>query len=212
MRIYYLLSGTDKVNGFYDNVIEYLKRDIKDNSIVTFIASSFDEFDKNDLYYNNMLKFFSDINIRFRESYLIDDRITNEEAIKYIEKSNVVYIMGGNPKQEMKNIKRYNLTEALKYFNGIIIGVSAGSINMNKNICYVDENNEILEYQGIGLTDYNVAPHLDFNNKVYLEEILRVSKIKRTIALPNESFIRIEDGNAEVVGEHYYFDNGNIEG
>lgn len=211
MKLYYLLSGTDKVKGFYDSVIEYLKRDIKDNSTVTFIASSFDEFDKNDLYYNNMLKFFDDINIRFKESYLIDDRKLKEEAIKHIEKSDVVYIMGGHPKREMENIQRYNLIEPLKYFDGIIIGVSAGTINMNKNICYVDENNEILEYQGIGLTDYNIAPHLDFNNNIYLEEILRVSKITRTIALPNESFIRIVDGNEEVIGEHYYFDNGNIE-
>lgn len=211
MKTYYLLSGTDKIEGFYNSVIPYLKKDIANNYVITFITSSFDEYDKNDFYYNNMIKFFNDIDIYFKDAYLIDSRKTKEEVVDYINKSNVVYIMGGNPEEEMKSIKQYNLIEPLKNFKGIIIGVSAGSINMNENVCYVDENDEILQYSGIGLTNYNIAPHLNFNNKAYLEEIFRVSKIKRTIALPNESFIRIEDGKEEIVGEHYYFDNGNIE-
>jgi len=214
MKIYYLLSGNDKEKGFYDSVIKYFQKDIKDNSTITFIASSFNNYEKNDLYYNNMIKFFNDINIKFKEIYLIDTRITKEEAKELIKSSDIVYIMGGDPYSEMESINSYNLIEVLKKFEGIIIGVSAGSINMNTNICYVDENNNIKEYKGIGLTDYNIAPHLDFNNIDYLKEIFRVSKIIKTIALPNESFIRVENGIPEVIGDSYIVENEtiNIEG
>lgn len=214
MKIYYLLSGTDKEKGFYNSVIEYFQKDIKNNSTITFISSSFDNYDKNDLYYNNMIKFFNDIDINFNKTYLIDNRINKEKAKEIIESSNIVYIMGGDPYSEMQSINSYNLTEVLRKFEGIIIGVSAGSMNMNNNVCYIDENNNIKEYNGIGLADFNIYPHLDFNNIDYLKEIFRVSKIRKTITLPNESFIRVENEVPEIIGEHYIVEDEtiNIEG
>jgi len=214
MRIYYLLSGNDKEKGFYSSVINYFKKDIKVNSVITFISSSFDNYEKNDAYYDNMIRFFNNIDVIFKETYLIDNRIDKEDARKIIEKSDVIYIMGGVPHIEMQNIQSYDLIKPLINFEGIIIGVSAGAINMNKNVCYIDEENNIKEYAGIGLTDFNIAPHLDFNNIDYLKEIFRVSKVRKTIALPNESFIRVEDGIPEIIGEHYIVEDQtiNIEG
>lgn len=216
MKIYYMLSGNDKEKGFYSSVIKYFQKDIKKKSTITFIASSFDNHKKNDLYYNAMIKFFNDIDIYFENTYLIDSRISIEEAKELIKSSDVVYLMGGDPYREMQSINSYELKETLINFDGIIIGVSAGSMNMNSNICYVDEDDgkTIIEYTGLGLADFNIYPHLDFNNIDYLKEIFRVSKIRKTIALPNESFIRIENNIPEVIGDSYVVENEtiNIEG
>ena len=38
MKINYLLSGVDKELGFTSEHAKYLKKDIKENSIITFIA------------------------------------------------------------------------------------------------------------------------------------------------------------------------------
>ena len=46
--INYLFSGIDKVNGFTKEQATSLKKDIKDNSIITFIASDFDNIEKTD--------------------------------------------------------------------------------------------------------------------------------------------------------------------
>lgn len=210
MKIYYLLSGIDKEKGFYKSVIDYLKKDIKNNSVISFISCYFDNYEKNDLYHNNMIKNFSNIGINFKETYLIDGRLDKEKTRKIINKSDVIYIIGGNPYIEMENIKSYNLIDTLREFNGIVIGVSAGSMNMCNNVCYIDEENNIKEYEGIGLIDINIAPHLDFNNIDYLKEIFRVSKIRKTIALPNESFIRIANKNIQIIGEHYIVENETI--
>ena len=74
----------DKENGFTEKQAEYLKKDIKDNSVITFIASSFDSNEKNTLFYDKHLKLFEKINITFKESYLIDSRITKEKALTWI--------------------------------------------------------------------------------------------------------------------------------
>lgn len=211
MKKYILLSGTDKTNGFYEEQAKYLSKELPNNSNITFIASSFDNYETNDLYYINMIRFFNKINIYFNKTYLIDNRLNKQEAQELILKSNIIYIMGGIPQSEMNSIKEYDLIDSIKNFDGTVIGVSAGSINMNKNICYVEENNEIVEYQGIGLVDYNIAPHLDFNNIDYLKEIFRVSKIRRTIALPNETFIVVEDNKETIYGDYYYFENETFE-
>lgn len=44
--INYLMSGIDKENGFTSEQVNSLKKDIKDNSVITFIASNFDNIEK----------------------------------------------------------------------------------------------------------------------------------------------------------------------
>ena len=211
MAKYYLFSGIDKKRGFTKNQAAYLKKDLHNNLTITFIASSFDNFNVNDDYYNNMLNFFNKIEVKIKTSYLIDDRISSKDAVRYIKESDAIFIMGGYPSEEMKNISKYKLVPILKKFPGIIMGVSAGSINMNKNICYIDKNQSIVKYKGIGLVDFNIAPHLDFNNDKYLQEIYTVSKKVKTLGLPNDSFIIVNDDNIEIIGEYYFFEKGQIE-
>ena len=42
MKINYLFSRVDRVNGFNDNQKKYLKEDMNNNMSITFIASLFD--------------------------------------------------------------------------------------------------------------------------------------------------------------------------
>lgn len=206
MKIEYLLSGFDKNVGFTGEVVSLFQQDIKDNSTITFIASSFDNYEKTDKHYNNLIKFFKDININFKNVYLIDNRITKDTAQKYILESDVVFLMGGDPEKEMISIKEYDLVDILRERCGLTIGVSAGSMNMASYVCYLDEEKgmDILEYDGIGLTNLYIYPHLDLTNIDYIKEIFDVSKKKDLILLPDNSFIRIENGKEKFYGEHYY--------
>ena len=51
MRINYLFSDISKEQGFNEIQREYLKKDIKNNDTIVFIATTFDDYEKNDLYY-----------------------------------------------------------------------------------------------------------------------------------------------------------------
>lgn len=184
MRINYLFSDISKEQGFNEIQREYLKKDIKNNDTIVFIATTFDDYEKNDLYYNNLIKHFKNIDITFNKAYLIDNRVAKDLAKDYILKSK----------------------------EGIILGVSAGSMNQSSRVVYKnDYNNYVIEdYEGLGYIDINIYPHLDFNNIDYLKEVFEVSNYTKTVALPNDSFIRIENNNIDFVGEYYTIQNSKI--
>lgn len=209
MKINYLFSGIDKEKGFTDIQRKYLKEDIKENSTIVFIASTFNN-ENNDFYYNKILGCFKNININFKESYLIDDRISKEESHNLIKKSNIVFLMGGDINLQMQSIIEYELKELLKNKEGIIIGVSAGSMNQASRVVYKDEfqNNIIFDYEGISLTNISIYPHLDFSNADYMNELLEVSNYTPLIALPNDSFIKIKDDVVEYIGDYYKVEKG----
>ena len=213
MKINYLFSKIDRDKGLNNNQIKYIKEDIKNNMSITFIASLFNEYERNDKQIKEIIKVFNNINITFNKVHLIDNRISKENSIKYIEESNIIYLLGGSPEEEMKSIKEYKLFDILKEREGITIGTSAGAMNQAKKIIYKDDfdNYKIKEYEGLGIIDYNIYPHFDINNKEYMEEVYEVSKYIKIIGLPNESFIRIKENNIEVIGKYYIIKDGAIE-
>ena len=212
MRINYLFSDISKEQGFNEIQREYLKKDIKNNDTIVFIATTFDDYEKNDLYYNNLIKHFKNIDITFNKAYLIDNRVDKDLAKDYILKSNIIFLMGGDTKKQIDSVKEYDLFEILKSKEGIILGVSAGSMNQSSRVVYKnDYNNYVIEdYEGLGYIDINIYPHLDFNNIDYLKEVFEVSNYTKTVALPNDSFIRIENNNIDFVGEYYTTQNSKI--
>ena len=212
MRINYLFSGISKEQGFNEIQRKYLKKDIKNNDTIVFIATTFDDYEKNDLYYNNLIKHFKNIDITFNKAYLIDNRVDKDLAKDYILKSNIIFLMGGDAKKQIDSVKEYDLFEILKSKEGIILGVSAGSMNQSSRVVYKnDYNNYVIEdYEGLGYIDINIYPHLDFNNIDYLKEVFEVSNYTKTVALPNDSFIRIENNNIDFVGEYYTIQNSKI--
>lgn len=212
MRINYLFSDISKEQGFNEIQREYLKKDIKNNDTIVFIATTFDDYEKNDLYYNNLIKHFKNIDITFYKAYLIDNRVAKDLAKDYILKSNIIFLMGGDTKKQIDSVKEYDLFEILKSKEGIILGVSAGSMNQSSRVVYKnDYNNYVIEdYEGLGYIDINIYPHLDFNNIDYLKEVFEVSNYTKTVALPNDSFIRIENNNIDFVGEYYTIQNSKI--
>lgn len=208
MKINYLFSGVDKEKGFYEVQSKYLKQDIKENQIITFIASTFDNHEQNIMYKNKILEFFSKINITFKENYLIDNNVTKEKAKDFIKKANIIYLMGGDTYLQNNSLDEYELKPLIKE-KSFIIGVSAGSLNQTKRVIYQDYN-DIKDYEGLGFTNISIYPHLDFLNIDYLKEIFKISKITKLIALPNSSFIRIENNKEMFIGDYYEIENEKI--
>lgn len=208
-RIIYLLSGFDKDKGFYKNQKEYLKKDIKNNLEIAFIASDFNNYDKTDFFVSKLIDAFKEIEIVFKKINIIDYRTTKEKAKQIINKTDIIYIMGGDTYNEFEYIKEYNLINPISNFKGTIIGISAGALNMSENVCYLDEyrNFKLVTYIGLGLVNINIYPHFDLNDKDFVKETLEVSKNTKLYALPNESFIRVKDNKYDFVGDYYIVEN-----
>lgn len=207
-----LFSGLDKENGFNDMQSECLIKNIKDNSVITYIASDFDDIVKSKKYSSAMMRFFETIGIKFKKVNLVDSSVSINDAKEMLNSSNIVFLMGGSPYLQMKGINKYGLKDKIKTID-LVIGVSAGSMNQSKRVVYEDEDFDmkLYDYEGLGLVDFNIYPHLDFNNIELLKESFRISEIIPIICLPDDSFIRVIDSKIEYYGPHYSISNNEID-
>ncbi len=214
MKIRYLLSGPRSDTGFQGKIVEYIKKDIKSRNKFIWIASSFGNYEKNDKRFNNVLKWFSDIGIVFKNTQVIDNRIEKSIAQKEILEADVIMLSGGDTRTQIKSIKEYDLKGYLQKTDAIIFGVSAGSINMAKKVVLTkDESEELYEtiiYEGIGLTNINIEPHFSLDNKEHNKDLLETSKKYNVIALPDYSSIRIEDNKETYINDCYKIEKETI--
>ena len=210
--INYLFSGISLEKGFTKEQAACLKKDIKDNSNIVFIASIFSDYKKNDKLFKSYIKAFWNNNIKFRKSNIIDDRISITLAHELINDADIVFLLGGNPEMQMKSINKYDLNKYIKKVN-IVIGVSAGSMNQSKRVMYKDdfENFKMKDYEGLGLVKINIFPHVDLNNSSIMNEVIEISEYIKLVLLPIDSFIRICNNDIEFLGAHHFIKNRNLE-
>ena len=198
----YLFSNIDKVNGFSELQSKYLSKDLRNCNNILFVPGDYDN-EKYTIYKDKIISWFDNIGISFKENHLVslDDELNDYD---------VIFLMGGNPIKQIEIINKINLKNLINKAK-VVIGVSAGAINLSNEAIYYNDYSEKIEiYDGIGLTDINVYPHFDINTKEFLEEVKMVSKIKALIALPNESFIKLDDEQIEFCGDCYKVANDNI--
>lgn len=200
--IKYLFSNIDKVNGFSELQSKYLSKDLRNCNNILFVPSDYDN-EKYTIYKDKIISWFDNIGISFKENHLVS-------LVDELNDYDVIFLMGGNPIKQIEIINKINLKYLINKAK-VVIGVSAGAINLSNEAIYYNDYSEKIEiYDGIGLIDINVYPHFDINNKEFLEEIKMVSKIKALIALPNESFIKLDDEQIEFCGDCYKVVNDNI--
>lgn len=203
---YVLMSGSYRETKIYDEIIDFINENLKTEKKIAFIASTFEAFDKNDYYSQKLLEAFQEKNMCFDENYIIDNRCSNDEMIRNINDSNIIFIMGGDTLEQIKNINKYNLKEYINSNDKIVIGMSAGSINMAKKVVLAkDEEDNIPElsiYNGIGITDLNIEPHCDFKNKEHWKEIEEASQISDIIVMNDDCFIIGDNDNIKYYGSY----------
>lgn len=202
-KIYYLFSRINKETGFTKKEKKYMQKDIKENSIITFISAYTKEQEKQKESIENKIKCFKQIGINFKKKYTIDEETNKKDALKYIKESNIIFLLGGAPHIQMQIINKNELQQELKKVP-LIIGVSAGAMNQTKRVIYIDEfeENKLYDYEGLNYFETSIYPHY---SQDLIEEIKEVSQKQPIIAIPDGSFIRIENDKVEYIGKKYYY-------
>lgn len=208
MKVFFLTSGFP--NGFTDDFIQRLKKYCYSKGLFVFIASDFAGYSKTDKYTDLFVSMFEEKGIVFDKVQVIDNRVSKDEAIHYLEKADIVWISGGDPLKQISYIKEYGLIPSLQNRNGITIGMSAGSINMAKRVVLpkdIEDNiPELSIYEGIGLVDINIEPHLDTENKKHIEDIYGATEYATIYGLLDNSFIEVVDESTEFYGAYIQYE------
>lgn len=139
MSKYYILSGMDgeKDYNFYSNISEIFKNELSKFESIVYISAYPKDYERN----INLSKSerFLNIGIKFKRSIAVDYSYTKEQVRDIIIKSELIFLYGGDPYQQMKFMLDYDINELLK--GKTLITLSAGSINICKEaICTKDDD------------------------------------------------------------------------
>jgi peptidase E len=194
---YYLLSGMDKENkyNFYENIADRFRKDLKSFDTIIYIPTYPENKEK--CIKLSKSENFKNIGIDFNKSIVLDYSYSVEEVKHIIDKNKLIFLYGGDPYNQMKFIKKYEIRDLIK--DKTIIGLSAGSINMcEKAICTKDgEFKESNMYNGMGLINFSIEPHFDINNIEVLEDLKNFSKDTDIYALEDNAYIIVENNKLD---------------
>jgi len=214
MKSLYFFSGFDKERGFTAEIAKSLQEHIIDKSSLLLIASCPHSYEKTDAYKDGGIMWFRNIGIEFENVDVLDGRKTKTECLGLVSDASVIFLMGGTTFLQFEFLQKNDLIPALKQFDGVIMGLSAGSINMAVNSFYSADKDcsRTHIYKGIGLSDVSIEPHFMIENKDLLDnDILPFSEIIDIYAMCDDSAILVRNDNRQFFGNIYLASKGKIE-
>lgn len=214
--ITYIFSSFDKDIRF-NEVANYFKNDMVLYKNIVFIPANFENMEKVNGYANIDVSWFKEIGINLNGITVLNDTMTKEEMFRSIENADIIFLMGGDTLKQNDFLMKNDLKPIIKTFKKVVIGISAGAINLsNISLCSKDEEDGVektIAYEGIGRINYTIEPHFDIDNKILLQNELYPLSEKMTIyGLPNNTGVRIIKKNFEILyGDFYKILNNEVE-
>ena len=139
-----------------------------------------------------------------------------EDAPWLVADSDFIVLAGGHVPTQLDFFKKIRLDELLSEYGGTVMGISAGSMNMAKEVYIQPEEpgESVPSFRrfapGLGLVDVSVLPHYQkarnytLDGKKLYEEITYADSMGKTFfALPDGSYIYQDEEQQLLCGEGY---------
>ena len=151
---------------------------------------------------------FEEWDMAFARYHVIDDRTAPADAVQLIREAACIFLMGGNATQQFQLMNEKGIVDAVRRSPAVILGVSAGSINMAKYA--VDIWESLMPYGGLGLADITVKAHFDLADQELVKTLQQVSMQLPVCAMEDESAIFVKGGSSTYIGKIHWIDKGMI--
>ena len=215
------MDGADRpIMDPQNGMIRRLKRDLPPYCRCLYICSSPDRRDLNCTFGADVFQIFAQEGMPFSH-YAVLDGNNFYEAKKLVMESDLIVLAGGHVPTQNAFFRKIRLPEILRNYDGVVLGISAGSMNM-ADVVYAqpEEPGESAAdfprfIPGLGLTNINVLPHYQ-KAKDYIVDGLHLYKEitcpdsmgKSFIALPDGSYIYQDETRQLLCGEGYILRDG----
>lgn len=193
---------------FTDSIAEILKCELTVRESLVFISAWPDDYVQNDDDKNGMHEMFVEKGLSFAKQFVIDNRTKPDEAINLIRQASCIFLMGGNATRQFHLLHSKGIWNEIHRSNGVILGVSAGAMNMGKRV--VDIYESTVPYDGLGFADITIKSHYPFEDKL-LQSLKQVSTAIPVCAMTDESAIFVKGKSIMKIGHIYLIENGEIE-
>lgn len=216
MRTCFLTSSfPGGFNAAFERVLKSYLPDGTSGGNLVFIVSDFADLEGNPRWAAEVRRQFEEIGIRFSGFKIIDHSVSADQAADAIRQAQIVWLSGGDTCRQMESFRAYHLRERLQEFDGIVIGMSAGSINMADRVVLardVRENTpEMQIYQGLGLVQINIEPHLNPSDTEHQRDIWEASHHAPVYGLFDGSFILVDGEKTVLFGPYCLYNLQNQE-
>jgi len=200
-----------------------LKDRVRPDANLLVIAATPDDYDLNDEMTQTFAGCFEYHGMMLASVNLCDER-TQDNVEELVANSDIIVIGGGHVPTQNRFFARLGLKNLLRGYDGVVMGISAGSMNC-ASIVYAQPEcpGESLDpnyrrfIPGLGLTDVMILPHYQkvydmiLDGKRLYEDITYADSFGRKfIAIPDGSYVLVEGGRKILLGEGYLVTNGKI--
>jgi cyanophycinase len=213
MKTHYYFGWFNDV--FIEKLIRLLNEDIADRRSLVMISANPYLHDDEEVGATER-SWLDQANIMFDEYHLIDYGVQKEEAQKLIHNASVIFLLGGNAVEQNRLLIEYELCDLIKQSRAVVMGTSAGAINMSaKWLCskYTGYNVEISAiYEGIGLDDFSVLSHFDLENNIaqIQSELSPLSEEMNVYTSNKDCAIRVKGGKIDILGNVYLISHSKV--
>ncbi len=224
---YFLTSNPmseDRLTIREDNdLVERLRLVLPKEMKAVFVASDPNAHREMDHFADEVKTCFENSGFTFSSCILLDGR--NEgETEQLIVDADFLLFLGGHVPTQNAFMQKIQLKDHLKSSDAVIMGFSAGSMNM-ADIVYampelggeaVDPNYKRF-IPGLSLTKIMVIPHYQYLKTVVLDGQRMIEDIayqdshgREFIAIPDGSYVEIEGDSEIIYGEYYKIKDGTM--
>ena len=218
------VDGADRAvlsnaNGFVDRIREALPPFCR----ALFVCSDPERHDLTCQFGTDMVSAFGDEGMYFSR-YAVLDGANADEAEALVAQSDFIVLAGGHVPTQNAFFRDIHLREILEGYEGVVMGISAGSMNCADEV-YVqpeEEGESDPDFQrftaGLGLTGVNVLPHYQkvkdgiLDGLRLFEDITYADSWGHTFfAIPDGSYFCQDDEQLLLFGESYLIRDGALE-
>ncbi len=211
--------GFDPANG----MVEELKRYWKPDSRCLLIAAFPDAFEENEVMRSYFEGVIEDTGLSAVCLDLCDGR-NGKEAVQDLHSYDMIILSGGHVPTENDFFMEIGLPEQIRDFDGIVMGISAGTMNCAEIVYAQPEEPGEADSEtyrkfipGLGLTKYNILPHYQavkddyVDGKRLFEDITFPDSIGHIFyAIVDGTYLLQTEDRAEIHGEAYRISDGTM--
>ena len=206
-------------NGF----IERIRAALPEYPNVVFVCSDPEDHAGTCTFASITTAAFAQVGIHFA-SYQVLDGSSAQRAYSMVSHCDFLVLCGGHVPTQNAFFRKIRMRHILKHFQGTVMGISAGSMNMADTVYVQPEEpgESVPEFQrfapGLGLTQVNILPHYQkvkdniLDGLRLFEDITYADSMGHTFfALPDNSYFYQDEDGLLLCGQGYRLKNGILE-
>ncbi len=205
--------------GFWED----LKKEWPKTAKLLYVPCDPDNTETNEFQKKQILDAFENYDLHVKETIMLKEQ-SGKPLKELVNWADVIYLAGGHAPTQLEFVKRIGLKESLLSYNGIVIGLSAGSVTAAYNAYLMPElpgeasdPSYVRFSEGLDLTNIQMIPHAEdmktkkIDGKDFIKDIVIPDSYGRRFYLITDgSYFKVKDGKTTFSGVGEIIEDGEM--